>query len=83
MKTKLTLTVRKGIIATAKMHSRKSGKSISRLFEEIFERTEVQSIKSEPQRAAGRLLKALEGSKPLKKLNDKELLRKHITAKYA
>lgn len=37
MKTKLTLTVHKSVINTARKRARKSGKSISGLFEEIFE----------------------------------------------
>ncbi len=82
-KTKLTLTVRKSIIATAKKYARKSGKSISTLFEEMFQETELNQIKSEPQRAAERLLNNLEASKSVKVLNDKLLLRKHVSRKYA
>ncbi len=83
MKTKLTLTVRKSVIARAKKHSRKSGKSISRLFEEMFEEPEIQSIQSEQQRAAGRLLIALEKSPGVKTLDDKSLLSKYIEKRYA
>jgi hypothetical protein len=83
MKTKLTLTVRKSVITIAKKHSRKSGKSISRLFEEMFEEPELNIIKSEQQRAASRLLKLLESAPRVKTLDDKALLRKHIDQKYA
>ena len=83
MKTKLTLTVRKSIITLAKKHSRSSGKSISRLFEEMFEEPELHNIKSEQQRAADRLLKLLESSTGVRSLNDKALLKKHINRKYA
>ncbi len=37
MKTKLLLKVKKSVMTKAKMYSRKSGKSISALVEEIFE----------------------------------------------
>lgn len=79
MKTKLTLTVRKSVIITAKKYARHSGKSISRLFEEPA----LNTIKSEQQRAAGRLLKLLESSSGTKPLRDKVLLKKHIESKYA
>jgi len=59
-KTKLTLTVRKSIIVTAKKYARKSGKSISTLFEEMFQGTDLNQLKSESQRAAERLLRTLE-----------------------
>lgn len=74
MKTKLTLTVRKSVIERAKKHSRKSGKSISRLFDE----PEIQHLQWEQQRAAARLLLTLKKSPTVKALDDKLLLRKHI-----
>ena len=83
MKTKLTLTVRKSIIMNAKRYSRMTGKSFSQLFEELFEKTETSSIKSESQRAAERLLKHLEYSKPIKTLNDKQRIKNHVARKYA
>ncbi len=83
MKTKLTLTVRKSVIDTAKRYSRRTGKSISQMFEELFEKTESMGIKSEQQRSAERLLKTLELSKPVKTLDDKSLIKKHVTRKYA
>lgn len=83
MKTKLTLTVRKSVISTAKRHSRRTGKSISQMFEDLFENTELGNIKSEPQRAAERLLKTLESSKSIKTLDDKTLLKEHVARKFA
>lgn len=83
MKTKLTLTVRKSVIATAKRYSRRTGKSISQMFEELFETAEAKGIKSEPQRAAGRLLESLESSQPVKTLNDNLLLKEHVARKFA
>lgn len=83
MKTKLTLTVRKSVIDMAKRHSRRTGKSISRMFEELFEGTEVRSIKSEKQRAAIRLLKSLESAKPVEVLDDNLLLKQHVERKFA
>jgi hypothetical protein len=83
MKTKLTLTVRKSVINTAKRYSRKTGKSISEMFEELFEKTEPTRIKSEQQRSAERLLKTLEVSKSVKSLDDKSLLKEHVARKFA
>lgn len=68
----------------AKQYSRRTGKSISQMFEELFEKAEMaDSIKSESQRAAERLLKALESSKPVQTLDDKELLKNHVARKFA
>ena len=83
MKTKLTLTVRKSVIEKAKRYSRRTGKSISQMFEEVFELNEARSIKSEQQRAAGRLLTTLESSKSIKTLEDKALLKEHVARKFA
>lgn len=82
MKTKLTLTVRKSVINQAKRYSRRTGKSISRLFEDFFGATEA-SVKSEPQRAAERLLQKLKTAKPVKSLRDNELLKKYVAGKYS
>lgn len=83
MKTKLTLTVQKKIVQAARKRSRKTGKSISGLFEEVFEEKESHGIQSEPQRAAKRLLLQLEKATEAAVLDDKSLLRKHIKEKYA
>ncbi|MCY7410033.1 MAG: DUF6364 family protein [Chitinophagales bacterium] len=82
MKTKLTLTVNERVILRAKRHSKKTGKSLSRMFEELFEAGEQTPMKTEAARAAGRLLDHLEKSKPVKTLNDKSLLQKHLIKKY-
>lgn len=84
MKTKLTLTVRKSVITAAKRYAKKTGKSISQMFEEFFENAESSGIvKSESQQAAERLLKRLEAAKPLETLNDKKLLKDHVARKFA
>ncbi len=83
MKTKLTLTVQKKIVEAARKRSRKTGKSISGLFEEVFEEKESRAIQSEPQRAAERLLIKLESASKVVALDDKSLLEKHIKEKYA
>lgn len=83
MKTKLTLTVRKSVIATAKRYSRRTGKSVSKMFEELFEKAESGSIKSESHRAAERLLKALQSTRPIKTLDDKRLLNDHVARKFS
>jgi len=53
------------------------------MFEELFDADEKTPLKSEAQRSAERLLRQLEKSKPVKTLNDKALLQKHLTKKYA
>lgn len=53
------------------------------MFEELFETAEAKGIKSEPQRAAGRLLESLESSQPVKTLNDDLLLKEHVARKFA
>lgn len=84
MKTKLTLTIRKSVITTAKRYARKTGKSISQIFEEFVENVESSgSNKSESQMAAERLLKILESSKPAHTLDDKKLLKDHVARKFA
>lgn len=83
MKTKLTLTVRKSIIKNARRYSKRSGKSISQLFEELFEMDQGTGIPSKSQRAATRLLKTLESAPDIKPLNDKEALKSHVARKFA
>ena len=83
MKTKLTLTVSDRVIRKAKRHSKKTGKSLSRMFEELFDADEKSPLKTETQRAAERLLNQLGKSKSVKTLSDKVLLQKHLTKKYA
>ncbi len=84
MRSKLTLTVRKSVISTAKRYSKKTGKSISRIFEEFFESAGLENtIKSEPQKAAERLLATLSSSKSVKTLDDKRLLKAHVARKFA
>jgi len=83
MKTKLTLTVRSSIIAKARRQSKKTGKSISQMFEELFENDGGSRIQSEPQRAAIRLLKRLEAGRSVRTKDDKQLLRDHVARKFA
>lgn len=83
MKTKLTLTVRKTIIDRAKRQSKRTGQSISQMFEDLFEGREYRNIKSEQQRSAERLLARLESIKSTKSKNDKSLLLDHVARKFA
>lgn len=83
MKTKLTLTVRKHVIDRAKRYAKRSGKSISQIFEDLFEQSEYPVIKTEAQQAAQRLLETLQGVKPIKALNDKELIKAHVASKHS
>lgn len=83
MKTKLTLTVKKSVIETAKRRAKSKGISLSKMFEEIFEEGETNGIKTEPQRAAERLLQKLATSKSIQTKDDKELIRTHVKRKFA
>jgi len=80
MKTKLTLTVKQHIIERARRYSRRTGKSISQLFEEFFEHAEKKEMKAESKEAAERLLKSLRSAQSIKakSRSDKDLLKKHV-----
>jgi hypothetical protein len=82
MKTKLTLTVRKDIIEKAKRAAKSKGVSVSKLFEEVFDKK--PAVKTEEQKAMERLRALLAKSKPVQALpeSDKELYHKHIKEKY-
>ncbi len=83
MKTKLTLTVQKRIIDSAKKMAKERNISLSQLFEQIFGKADTEIIKTEPQKAAQRLLQHLQKSKRVKTLDDKILVKSHISKKYA
>jgi hypothetical protein len=83
MKTKLTLTIKKSVIDSAKRMAKKKGISLSRMFEEIFEEMGPNEIKTEPQRAAERLLKTLEKANSIPTKDDKELIKSHVKRKFA
>lgn len=84
MKTKLTLTVKKEIVEIAKQKAASRGISLSRMFEEIFEKENPEIEQTESQFAAGRLLKRLEEMKPTKAphVSDKFALKKYLREKY-
>jgi dsRNA-specific ribonuclease len=83
IKTKLTLTVKKSVIDTAKGRAKDKGISLSRMFEEIFEEGKSNVIKTAPQRAAERLLQRLEKSKSIRTKDGKELIKSHVERKFA
>jgi uncharacterized protein DUF6364 len=83
MKAKLTLTVEESIIAEAKRYSKRAGKSLSGMFEELFLNAKKTQPKSERAFAAARLMKLLDESKPVKTLDDKKLRKEHLLKKYA
>lgn len=70
-------------MAKAKRYSRKSGKSISKLFEEVFEDADDLKIKPGAQLAAQRLLQRINSAVVIKSLDDKALLRQHLVKKYS
>ncbi|MEM1406035.1 MAG: DUF6364 family protein [Bacteroidota bacterium] len=82
MKTKLTLTVNKQIIDSAKRAAKKRNISLSQLFEEIFSQDDLTMIKTESQKAAERLLRSLSLSESIETKRDEDLLRQHISKKY-
>lgn len=85
MKTKLTLTVDKEIVEKAKKKAANRGISVSKMFEEIFEKENPSLEKTPAQLAAGRFLERLKNQKPIKALekSDKELIGEHRDKKYA
>lgn len=84
MKNKLTLTIEKAIIDKAKMKASSQGISLSKLFEQVFEKDSPALEKTEAQLAAERLLKRLKKETPIDTLekSDKELIRDHRNEKY-
>jgi hypothetical protein len=68
MKTKLTLTVKKGIVDKAKLQAASRGISLSKMFEEIFEKDSPDLEKTEEQIAASRFLDRLKKETPIKAL---------------
>ncbi|MEQ9425742.1 MAG: DUF6364 family protein [Cyclobacteriaceae bacterium] len=84
MKTKLTLTVRKSVIDSAKKLAKRRKVSVSQLFEEAFSNEELTPIKTESQRAAQRLIERLSKAKSIETQgNDKDLLKEHVSRKFA
>ncbi|MGY6523543.1 MAG: DUF6364 family protein [Mongoliitalea sp.] len=83
MKAKLTFTIKKSVIDSAKKKAKERGISLSKMIEEIFEASEQPSIQTEEQRAAQRLLARLEHAPTLETKFDKELIKEHIKKKYA
>lgn len=83
MKTKLTLTVNKSVIEAAKRKAKSRGISLSQMFEEIFENIDSNQIKTEPQRAAERLINRLEKYESISQLEDKKLIKEHVKRKFA
>jgi len=84
MKTKLTLTVQKKVIESAKRIARERKVSVSKLFEEVFKDDKVESILTEKQKAAKRFLENFNKREPIQALekSDKELVGEYIKKKY-
>lgn len=82
MKKKLTLTVEEQIIKSAKRQAKRHGKSVSQLFEESFQEERINTIKTESQKAAGRLLEKLEASESTRTKRDKKLIKEHVKRKF-
>lgn len=83
MKTKLTLTVKKSIIESAKRSAKNKGISLSRMLKEIFKEGDSNEVKTEAQRATERLLLKLAKPKSVKTKDDKELIKAHVKRKFA
>ncbi len=84
MKTKLTLTVEKEIVDRAKTIAANRGISLSKMFEEVFSKENIEIEQTEAQKAAISLLKRLESMKPTSSLkeSDKELRIRYLLEKY-
>jgi hypothetical protein len=84
MKTKLTLTIEKEIVAKAKWKASSRGISLSNLFEEGFSKDNPQLEKSQEQLAASRFLERLKNEPRIKALDksDKVLMWEHGDKKY-
>lgn len=84
MKTKLTLTVKKEIVEKAKLQAATRGISLSRMFEEIFDKVNPELEKTSEQLAAARFLDRIKKEKPIQSLekSDKELIREYRDNKY-
>ncbi len=85
MKTKLTLTVKKSIIDSAKRIAKRKQVSVSKLFEEMFKNDTISPIKSPEQLAAKELLDRNLSESPTvaDPRSDKALIRAHVARKYA
>jgi SPX domain protein involved in polyphosphate accumulation len=53
------------------------------MFEDIFESVDSNQIKTEPQRAAERLIKRLEKYERISQLEYKKLIKAHVKGKFA
>ncbi len=82
MKKKLTLTVQEDIIKYAKQKAKRKGISVSQMFEEAIGMEEAGAIETEQQRAAKRLLKTLDKTRPVKSKDDKKHIREHVQRKF-
>lgn len=82
-KTKLTLTIRKDLIAKAKSSAKAKGISVSKLFEEAIIEDEKKE-KNERNKALKELRKLIEKSGPTQALpeSDRELYHRHLDEKY-
>jgi len=84
MKSKLTLSVEKHVIDKAKRYSKKTGKSISELFEEVFSNDTPQRPKTDLEIAAREFLELVAKRKTSKDLgDDKTLIKEHVRRKYS
>lgn len=82
MKKKLTLTVQEDIIKSAKREAKRRGISVSQMFEEVIGKGEVNTIQTESQRAAKRLLQTLKNAESVEPMDDKKLIREHVERKF-
>lgn len=82
MKTKLTVTLKKSVIETAKKRARAKGISLSRMIEQIFEESERDTAITETGKAAQRLLARLAQTKYTQTKQDDELISAHVKKKF-
>lgn len=83
MKKKLTLSVEEETVKYAKRLAKRYGKSVSQMFEEKFKEENTNTIQTEPQKSASKLLIELETSEKVQTKQDKALIKEHVKRKFA
>lgn len=82
MSTKLTLTVKKEVIQTAKEYAKEKGQSLSELVENYFKLITMNRREIEPQELSPRIQRLRGIIKTKKKLNYKQILEEELAKKY-
>ncbi len=82
MNTKLTLTIEKKVIETAKEYAKEKGQSLSEMVENYFKLVTVKRRQIKPEQLSPRIQRLRGIIKTDKKLNDKQILTEELSKKY-